>query len=704
MTDTVITGGAPQIVLRGTKDSSPTQVSRARANVPTHLPLCLFYARRGRTAKQLINDSDISAQYHTDTFDPRKQWYNHATVFAQGFLGRGNAIVAQRVKPTDAGPIANVTLCLEVLKTKVDDFERLADGSIKTTPDGDPIALATKITGHRVRWVVKHNTGAQADAQFGAETVKAGTLTDADELSPAQIYPIFSAREASFGSDGNLTGIRIFAPSAVGLGEKFDSRLLKQIKTYPFRFSVLRQNEANQSYRVEETLSGAQSVLASFKPGSIDPNTDADLSADAALVSSYHRVNHTTLPDVDGFMQDVAIYQSNIELLLAQFKAAEDAYVAAATDPDLIPTDFSGAAGENYLFNFLGGTTYSGYPYHTYVMEPSTEGYAPGPSSILPFGGGSDGTMNNAAFGALVVAEIQQYANRNSRNLEDAIRVESVFYDSGFALADKYKLMDFVALRKDLAVMFSTHEADAPSSDLVASNATATALYSRAELYPESTFYGTGPVRFFIVADDAKAVTSAYRKRVPLLYTFAMKFADYMGAGSGKWNGDKNPTGAPGSIVTDVTDISQTFRPVDQKVLDWNVGLNYVQAFDTNSYHIPAYKTIYRDDTSVLTSVFTMFAIIEINKVCQAVHRQFSGVDKLSNLQLADKIDKAVAARLQGRFDNRFYIEVETTFTEQDVKRNYSWTTAVRIGAYGQKTVMQAYVDAYRREVLEGQA
>lgn len=97
-----------------------------------------------------------------------------------------------------------------------------------------------------------------------------------------------------------------------------------------------------------------------------------------------------------------------------------------------------------------------------------------------------------------------------------------------------------------------------------------------------------------------------------------------------------------------------------------------------------------------------MFAIIEINKVTSKFTASSPGVDKLSNLRLADKIDKAVAARLQGRFDNRFYIEVETTFTEQDVQRNYNSTTAVRIGAYGQKT-MQAYVDAYRREVLEGQ-
>lgn len=704
MTDTVISNGAPQIVLYGVKDSSTMPVARARPNIPTHLPLSPFYARRGTTKPRLITEGDVSALYHTDTFDPRKKWYNHASIFAQGFLGKGNAIMGLRMKPADAGPVANATLCLEVLETKVSDYERLADGSIKTDSNGDKVALTTKINGHRVRWVIKTNSSPTADANFGKETVTAGTLTDSDAVGTAQVYPLISVREVEFGTDGHLTGFRLYAPTAGGVTENFDSRLLSQIKAYPFRFQVLRQNETNRSWKVSETLSGAQSVLASFMPGAVDPNTDADLAADAVIMDSYRRVDHSVLPDVDGFLGNIAIYQSNIETLLAKFKAAEDAYITASSNPEDIQTDFTGADGEEYLFNLLGGTTYSGYPYHTYVMEESANGFKPTATSVVPLGGSSDGTMNNDAFGTLVTTYISNYANRNSPVLEDARRVESVFYDSGYKLSDKFKLFDFLAIRKDLALMLSTYEAGAPSGDATTEYATATALHTRASLYPDSTFYGTGPLRFFIMGGDAKVIGSAYRGRVPSLYTAAMKFADYMGAGNGKWKSGKSPAGSPGSIVDDMTDFNLTFRPVDQKVLDWMVGLNYIQAYDTQAYHVPAWKTIYGDDTSVLTSVFTMFACVEINKVCAQVHRQYSGTDNQSNLQYASNIDRTIAALLQGRFDNRFYIEVQTTYTDQDVARNYSATTAVRLGAYGQKTVNQAYIDVYRREVLEGGA
>lgn len=104
----------------------------------------------------------------------------------------------------------------------------------------------------------------------------------------------------------------------------------------------------------------------------------------------------------------------------------------------------------------------------------------------------------------------------------------------------------------------------------------------------------------------------------------------------------------------------------------------------------------------MLNSWATVLAICEINKVCQAVHRRYSGVDYLSNAELADRVDREIAADLEGRFDGRFFMQVQTTFTDLDIARNYSWTTVVRIGASGTKTVMTAYVEAYRREDLEG--
>ncbi len=702
MSNTIV-NGASQFNPLGTKDVSTRPLVRSRESRPTHLPKAFFYARRGPLTPQLVGDGSLTALYHTDTFDYRKPYANHATVFVNGIKAKGNAIMAQRVLPTDAGPLANVLISLEVLTLpEMPDYERETDGSIKLDNLGARIPTGETHVGHQVRWVVSHASTALAAQQFGAAAVTEGTMVDPDDaLNKSSIYPIMHLRETSFGADGNLTGVRLWAPTASTVGEKFDTRLLSRLKAYPFRLQMLRRSEGTGNVRPVEALDGSQSVLATFAQGKIDPATDAQLSIGDILYGKFNRLNHSLLPDVIGFVGDNHIYQANIELLVAKFAAAEKAFITANPGID-VGTDFAMVDDEDHLFNFLGGTTYNGYPYHTYEIVAGANGLRMGPQSAIDFGGGSDGTMSNAAFAALVEDEMAEYANPRSQLMDDAYHIESVFYDSGFPLATKYKLLDFLAIRKDLAVALSTYEVGTPKRTAAEDNATAVALRARAQLYPESDTFGTGVMRVFIMGRSGKLVGSPYKERVPVLYEVATKCADYMGAANGVWKAGKNFTGFPGHLITELEDIDVVFTPVDQRVLDWDTGLNWVMRFGRQGYYIPAFKTVYEDDTSVLNSWATVLAICEINKVCQAVHRRYSGVDYLSNAELADRVDREIAADLEGRFDGRFFMQVQTTFTDLDIARNYSWTTVVRIGASGTKTVMTAYVEAYRREDLEG--
>lgn len=704
MSNTIV-NGAPQFNPLGTKDVSTRPLVRQRESRPTHLPKIFFYARRGPTTDQLVGDGSLTALYHTDTFDYRKKWANHATVFVNGIKSKGNAVMAKRVIPTDAGPISNVLISLEVLELPDQpDYERELDGSIKLDGvTGNPIPTGTTHIGHEVRWVASHAATHIAADAFGAATITEGTLVDPnDALNKSSIYPILQLRETSIGEDGNLTGVRLWAPTVSSVGEKFDTRLLSRIKAYPFRLQLLRRSEGTGVVRPVEALDGSQSILGTWPTGKIDPATDAQLSIGEILLGKFNRVNHSLLPDVIGNVGNVHVYQSNINTLVAKFAAAEKAFITANPGID-VDTDFAMVAGEDHLFNFLGGTTYNGYPYHTYKIVAGVNGLRMGPQSAVDFAGGSDGTMSNAAFAALVEDEMAQYADRNSELMDDAYHIESVFYDSGFPLATKYKLLDFLAIRKDLAVALSTYEVGTPKRTASEDNATAVALRARAQLYPESDTFGTGVMRVYIQGRSGRLINSPYKERVPVLYEVATKCADYMGAANGVWKAGKNFTGYPGHMITELEDIDVVFTPVDQRVLDWDTGLNWVMRFGRTGYYIPAFKTVYEDDTSVLNSWATVLAICEINKVCQAVHRRYSGVDYLSNAELADRVDREIAADLEGRFDGRFFLQVQTTFTDLDVARNFSWTTAVRIGASGTKTVMTAYVEAYRREDLETQ-
>ena len=232
-------------------------------------------------------------------------------------------------------------------------------------------------------------------------------------------------------------------------------------------------------------------------------------------------------------------------------------------------------------------------------------------------------------------------------------------------------------------------------------NSLAVSLRTYAQMYPESEYFGTGVCRALIMGRDGKLRSSNWDNRVPVTMEVASKAAAYMGASNGIWKNGFHFDGAPGSILTEIYDVNVTYTPPAARNRDWDAGLNWVQSYDRSSLFIPALKTVYGNDTSVLTGWLTVMAIVEINKVCMRAWRHFSGVQNLTNAQLADRVNRFIADRLRGRFDGRFVMEPQTVFTAADLARGYSWTTYVKIYAPNMKTVMTTYVEAYRREDLE---
>lgn len=692
-----IYNATPQIVLRGIDDRSREPVPRSIPLRPTHFPLVYFWAQRGPSVPRPMLNGDQTI-YGSDTFNPLKKWYNHATPYISGFLGKGNAVMAHRVVPKDAAPPAASRFCVELLETELDDYERNSDGSIKMV-NGNPVPNGTKLQGYTATFLTLPVPDDDLTG-FGNGTVGVGTQEDPTTGKKSEIIPLWDLRESSQGADGNLTNYNVFAPTITSREIQFNPQLLSRLHTYPIAFRMGRRSTLSSSPVQVRTLSGANIVLMTLQNGDADPLTNAPLQMNDVLPASYNRFDSSLGPDVYGYIDSVAVYQSNIDRVVGLLYEAEKKFVE--DNPTLLyHYDFNlNGEDEAHVMNFLGGVTYNNYPYHTYRVQAGTTGYRPTQSQWVALTGGSDGTMNNETFAELVGEKIQEYADSYSPTQDDARRVESIFYDSGFPMDTKYKLLDFLAIRKDLALVLSVFQEGDGKLSATDQYARASALRTRASLYPDSVYYGTGVARVQICGRSGKLIGSNYRGRVAGTYEFGMKYAEYMGAGNRVWNSDKMPAGYPNSLVTSLTDVDVSFTPVDQRVLDWDVGLNWIQNYDQNSQFIPAYRSVYEDDTSVLTSFITVLAIVEINKVCQQVHRMFSGVDYLTNAQLAERVDREIANQLKSVFGGRFRLEVETTFTDFDLASNYSWTTVVRIGAAGMKTVMTASVESYRIEDL----
>lgn len=149
-----------------------------------------------------------------------------------------------------------------------------------------------------------------------------------------------------------------------------------------------------------------------------------------------------------------------------------------------------------------------------------------------------------------------------------------------------------------------------------------------------------------------------------------------------------------------MTDISITWVPASVRNRNWDAGLNWVQSYDRRSFHFPALKTVYTDDTSVLNSFVTAMAICELNKIAHAAWREFTGVSNLTPAQLVERVNNFVIGRTQNRFDSRFVIQPDANLTEMDRLRGFSWTLPIKIYAQNMRTVMTTYVQAYRMEDL----
>lgn len=684
-----IVNGAPGVVDYGVQDLSIRPYGRAPEELPQHLPKYFIFAKKGPTTEELLVGNERLLMYGEDTFVERSPYFNHVTEFSNTTNAEGNAAMYVRVVPKDAGPKPTIRVFMDVLPTTVDVYERNADGSIKTDVAGDPVITGTT-PGYRVKFVTEHFTTTDEAKQFGQATIMPGDQVDLDTGIQSQRYPIFEKEHSFIGADGNFAGIRLWAQNTKNVS-MMPAKLMAREKAYPFNFAVIRKNVATGSAKAVETVMGEQQITVVFKPDVVDPVSLVRLYVGERAISSYQSLEDPRYARKFGEFGQIKVYQENIDLLLGMFQAAEVPFLTS-------DSDFTANQEDKYLFNFITGTDSNNVPYHSFIFTDSGDSVRFSESTNVYAGGGSDGEMTHEIHAALVSEYMERYTNPNDELNDIAYHVESHIYDSGFPLETKYRLIDFISNRKDTFVVLSPSEYGERPLTPSEEYSVAAALRSRLNLHPESTYFNTPVYRGLIQGSAGRVRGNQIKERYPLTREIAKKSARYMGAGNGTWKNGFNFDGHPGSLIEDQYDLTNPWTPDDVRNRNWDVGLNWVQRFDRTSFFFPCLKTIYGDDTSVLTSYITACAIIQLNKILHKAHRRFSGVSGLTTAQFSKKVNDYISEEVRGRFDDRFIIRPRAHFTSLDEVRNYSWTVPVDIGAPGMKTVMTAYVTARRIE------
>lgn len=681
------------VINLGTQDLSKKTVNREAEAVPQHCPKFYLYTRKGPETPQLVSGAERTLMFGEESFDYRGPYANHATAFANVVNEIGNACMIQRIIPDDAGPQANFLLWLDVLPCPVSIYERNTDGSIKLV-NSAPVVVETA-PGYKVKWVLTHyNTKSALSNGFGKATITAGDQTYTGGATPVQSqrYPIYGFKSAFVGAYGNLCGIRLWASTKL-TSNAMPIRMMADKRAYPFNVSMIRQATPNTSPSIVPTLMNDQYVMVVAKPDVVDPSTQKQIFIGDTLLDSYQNTSDMNYPPLYGDFSTMEIYQNNIDLLISLFHTAEIPYITTWSD-------FTALEADRYLFNFISGLSSEGVSYQTYQFVDAANAIRLTEFTNIFASGGSDGTMNDANFAISVGTELERYLDPSDPLQEDAVNVESIFYDSGFPLATKYKAISFIALRKDTFLSLSTHDVNDRIMDSSEEHSIAIALRTRLQMYPESSYFTTGVVRAIINGECGNIRDSLYKKLVPVTYELAAKCSEYMGAGNGRWTQDKSFDIAPNHIIQRMHNISNTWVPATVRNRNWDVGLNWIQRYDRQRFFFPAFKTVYSDDTSVLNSMFTALAICQLVKIANAAWREYSGVSGLTNDQLIERVNNFVKRRTTGRFDNRFVITPNTVITTADEQRGFSFTLIVKIFSPSMKTVLTTYIEAHRLDDL----
>lgn len=688
-----IVNAAPGVVGLGTQNLSSAPYARAVEQLPQHCPKYFIFAQKGPVSEELLVGGDRELMYGADTFAERSAWFSHQTLHSNGVNAEGNAAMYVRMVPPDAGPKPTLRVFLDVLQTQVDLYERNADGSIKLDVAGDPIVTG-KTAGHRVKFVVENFTTTAESANFGSATIQPGDQVDTTTGVQSQRWPIYEMEHSFFGGNGNLAGIRMW-PQTIDNTSMLPTKLMAREKVFPFNFSVIRKNDTLSTAAPVETVFGEQSITVVFKPDVVDPVSTTRLYFGERAVDDYQSLTDVRYAKLYGEFGRIKVYQDNIDTLLSQFLAAEVDYIDS--NSDFGPTD-----ADKYLFNFISGVSTQNVPYHSYIFTDATNSVRFTATTNVYAAGGSDGTMNDQVLADLVSAYMDRYLDPKDELMDLAQHVESHIYDTGFPLETKYKLINFISERKDTFVVLSPNVFGQEPLTSAEEYSVASALQSRLSLHPESTYFGTPVFRAVIQGNTGRVRGSQIVQPVPLTYELGVKSARYMGASNGSWKNGYNFDGYPGSVVEKQFDLSILWVPDDTRNRNWDAGLNWVSRYDRHSFYFPAIKTVFDDDTSVLTSYLTACAIGYLNKVANLAHRTFSGTSGLTPAQFTKKVNDFVIEQVRGIFDSRFIVVPRAEFTSVDQILNYSWTLPIDIYAAGMETVMTTYVVARRIQDYAG--
>lgn len=728
---TLYTNASPDMIILGAKDLSKRVIPNVDVPLPQHVPLFYIFASRGPTEKQLVDTSRFSGLYGRDTLNEESPYYNHVSPFLTAALSNNASVVVKRVIPEDAGPRANCTIYIDVLKTKILNYLRNSDGSLvpnEKTNDYQIDLDNPVIDGYRIKYIKEYQS-AGYEEPLGLLKSKTGTMVDADTGIRSTMYPIIEVRAKYQGADYNNIGFSI----GTLYNAEQDETLKSAANALVFGLSMYKRDGEGSTPKTIPTLYDESSVNFVFRPNQKDAAGVSRVDFERVMKTRWTNTEDKELPIVYPELDDVHFYQNYYEAVCGLFTASEQPYVSieekvwsdglkAATLSwyDFTSDDKEEILSEVYLINPFSCTSSRNVKYVTVqyddgIVVNSQFQQEVNMSSNVPIflEGGSDGTLSNEQFEKMVIEDVSKYGNPNSDYQDLATNLENFIWDSGFTLKAKYALMDFILLRKDTVLMLSTHESTLKNKcrELTDERAIGSALRTKLRLCPESTYYGTGVGRAVIQPGTGLLREIDSDIRIPLTYALMIKCCKMFGSADGVWKSaykfDRaNPGNSanPGNIIEEMYDIQPEFITSGIKPVLWRNGLVWAQPYERKTYHFPAIQTVYDDDTSTMNALYTIMALSTVTRVNAEAFRNFVGDMSSTDAVFISEVTEWLKERFRGIFDDLITPIPNIYLTDKNKLEGYSWTAETTIYSSGLRTKCVYTTVLKRASDLETQA
>jgi hypothetical protein len=619
------------------------------------VPFQFIMAERGEPGAIYFGGAkELTPILGSATFDPSSKYFTPATQFLGTAMAGQGVEVMRLVDP--AATKAAIGLFLEVTPKTLTQYQKSVAGVRLLDVDGHFIPklsagvgspIVTELGVH-IKWTARALTSLESyDSLVVSTSVNNGVTTT--------IYPIIAQEVDSVGSYGNRQGFSIYSTGTD------DATVAAAIGSVLYRFAPIElpsDTSTTASYIPDNYGSSFNDV--SFKNVAVYEGTSTNYAFKYVLGTNYTDVNgDNVLP------YTVATYGANLATI---------GNAVLSVSPEL-------GAIDPYLIDLISGQDLDGL-YYDHVEVDAASSTVVNPSVVNYGKSGTDGEVSFTKLQELIRTWLSGNSHGEFSNMQQHPMTH--FSDPGFTMPTKLLLFNMLDLRDNLKIDVSTQDVLLPPNTQAQDMSAGQTLQFRAAMHPESILNGVGCTRVGIYAHTGDLVNgNPYTGKVPFNLNRLIQRRDLDGGSYIKGSAG----GFPNSQVTTLRSPNWVADAESTRKLAWGSAINVVMHASRTTIFYPSLRTVYPNDTSLLSDDEISDRIIYMFKIARRIWAKYAGVrkakDQLYPLIEAD-IDNDCAVAFSG--DN---INVKSTVFQTAADANLGYAISVNLAVTGNMPMRQ---------------